>query len=342
MDDRTFDESHRNEESPRIQQKVHGKMLCPLDGVGFNNHGRFIRISEFATNRKSSFLIIPEDEKGRGWRILKARCLQCWWFPLRMQSKKEGNIEGKDFPIITWVLYIGPSQKYVKWVEVDRAVARSLGKKGIVTIVPILVATMVAKGKFGNREEVQRRLDRITRVAISSMVSPPSFDRGDRQGLGVYRFRRSVGNEDGRRGSVKGESTREAIASHSGTGGGRQGERVRSTAGGDAVQWLVGTEEAGVRARGDEASAVEGYRAYKRKAAQSLSKTGPKYAKSSSSAKKKVMFSSKKLWSTLFPPSSESQQGLRCRSEPLLHGKNQADSKEDPKEEAPGADFQAD
>ena len=26
----------------------------------------------------------------------------------------------------------------VKWVEVDRAVARSLGKKGIVTIVPIL------------------------------------------------------------------------------------------------------------------------------------------------------------------------------------------------------------
>ena len=39
-----------------------------------------------------------------------------------------------------------------------------------------------------------------------------------------------VGDEDGRRGSVKGESTREAIASHSGTGGGRQGERVRSTA----------------------------------------------------------------------------------------------------------------
>ena len=142
---------------------------------------------------------------------------------------------------------------------------------------------------------------------------------------------------------------------------------------------LVGTGEAGgVRAGGDEASAVEGYRAYERKA-QSLSKTGPKYAKvgcnskgpsglglslggknpdetvvslrkeegflevrSSSSAKKKVMFGSKKLWFTLFPPSSESQQGLWCRSEPLLHGKNQADSEEDPKEEATGADFQAD
>ena len=154
---------------------------------------------------------------------------------------------------------------------------------------------------------------------------------------------------------------------------------------------LVEIEEAGrVRAGGDEASAVEGCRAYERKA-QSLSKTGPKYAKvgcnskgplglglslggknpdetvvslrkeedpsatgkgktvfvflevrSSSSAKKKVMFGSKKLWFTLFPPSSESRQGLWCRSEPLLHGKNQADSEEDPKEEATGADFQAD
>ena len=33
-----------------------------------------------------------------------------------------------------------------------------------------------------------------------------------------------VGDEDGRRGSVKGESTREAFAFHSRTGGGRRGE----------------------------------------------------------------------------------------------------------------------
>ncbi|RVW15380.1 hypothetical protein CK203_082622 [Vitis vinifera] len=35
---------------------------------------------------------------------------------------------------------------------------------------------------------------------------------------------------------------------------------------------------------------------------------------SSSSAKKEVKFGSKKLWTTLFPPSSDRQQGLRCRS----------------------------
>ena len=40
--------------------------------VCFNNHGRFIRISEFTTNRKQIFLVIPEGEKGKGWEILKS------------------------------------------------------------------------------------------------------------------------------------------------------------------------------------------------------------------------------------------------------------------------------
>ena len=41
-----------------------------------------------------------------------------------------------------------------------------------------------------------------------------------------------VGDEERRRGSEKGEPTRVAVASHSGTGGGRRGERGRSTTGG--------------------------------------------------------------------------------------------------------------
>ena len=40
-----------------------------------------------------------------------------------------------------------------------------------------------------------------------------------------------VGVEDVRRGSVMGESTWEAFATHSGTNGGRRGERVKSTIG---------------------------------------------------------------------------------------------------------------
>ena len=62
---------------------------------------------------------------------------------------------------------------------------------------------------------------------------------------------------------------------------------------------------------------------------------------SSSSAKKKVLYGSRKLWSTFFPPSSEHRQGIRCCSEPILCGKNQADNKDDPKAKASGAKFQA-
>ena len=40
--------------------------------ICFNNHRRFIRISEFATNRKPTFLVIPEGKKGRGWENPKS------------------------------------------------------------------------------------------------------------------------------------------------------------------------------------------------------------------------------------------------------------------------------
>ena len=58
------------------------------------------------------------------------------------------------------------------------------------------------------------------------------------------------------------------------------------------------------------------------------------------SAKKEVKFGSKKLWTTLFPPSSNRRQGSRSRSEPLLLGKPSSDSEELPKEEAFGVGAQ--
>ena len=62
---------------------------------------------------------------------------------------------------------------------------------------------------------------------------------------------------------------------------------------------------------------------------------------SSRLAKKKVLCGSRKLWSTFFSPSSEHQQGIRCCSEPISLGKIKADSEEDPKVEASGAESQA-
>ena len=61
-----------------------------------------------------------------------------------------------------------------------------------------------------------------------------------------------VGEEERRRGSEKGEPTREAVASHLGTGGGRRGERGRSTAGG---RYRVG-EDSSLRKGGERGKAV--------------------------------------------------------------------------------------
>ncbi|WJZ95382.1 hypothetical protein VitviT2T_014156 [Vitis vinifera] len=55
-----------------FKRKYRGKFCVHLMEVCFDNHGRFIRISEFATNRKPTFLVILEGEKGRGWENLKS------------------------------------------------------------------------------------------------------------------------------------------------------------------------------------------------------------------------------------------------------------------------------
>ena len=54
-----------------FNRKFRGKTRVHLLEVCFNNHGRFIRLSEFASNRKSTFLIIPGGENGKGWEHLK-------------------------------------------------------------------------------------------------------------------------------------------------------------------------------------------------------------------------------------------------------------------------------
>ena len=58
------------------------------------------------------------------------------------------------------------------------------------------------------------------------------------------------------------------------------------------------------------------------------------------SARKEVKFGSKKMWTTLFPPSSDQRQGFRSRNEPLLLRKPSSDSEELPKEEAFGVGAQ--
>ena len=54
-----------------FNRKFRGNTRVHLLEVCFNVHGRFIRLSEFASKRKSTFLVIPEGDNGRGWKLLK-------------------------------------------------------------------------------------------------------------------------------------------------------------------------------------------------------------------------------------------------------------------------------
>ncbi|RVW91367.1 hypothetical protein CK203_035379 [Vitis vinifera] len=115
---------------------------------------------------------------------------------------------------------------------------------------------------------------------------------------------------------------------------------------------LVGTEMASVAmAGGDKAFSNENGRAFERKA-QSLPKSSPltdakgkgvsidPVVQTRGSAKKEVKFGSKKLWTTLFPPSFDRRQRFQSRNEPILLGKPSSDSEELPKKEAFGAGAQ--
>ncbi|RVX08577.1 hypothetical protein CK203_014299 [Vitis vinifera] len=128
-----------------FNKKYRGKFCVHLLEVSFNNHGRFIRISEFATNRKPTFLVIPEGKKGRGWENLKSALASLSMVPHRMllemediTERDEGPRRGGLVPVGRWARAVvcECSEDNVKWDEVGRAVARCLRKKGVATIVP--------------------------------------------------------------------------------------------------------------------------------------------------------------------------------------------------------------
>ncbi|XP_034686625.1 uncharacterized protein LOC117915163 [Vitis riparia] len=149
-----------------FNKKFRGKCRAHLLEVGFNNHGRFIRISEFATNRKPPVLIIPEGDKGRGWESIKKALATMLVVPYPSAAEKGRNIRGESWPhnkvgsmyrsyaktvsdegprggglvpVGRWARAVVCESKFDRenWAGVGRLVARSLGKNGVVTIVPI-------------------------------------------------------------------------------------------------------------------------------------------------------------------------------------------------------------
>ncbi|KAJ9709584.1 hypothetical protein PVL29_001187 [Vitis rotundifolia] len=391
-----------------FNRKFRGKCCAHLMEVGFNDHGRFIRISEFVNNRKYSYLIIPEGDEGRGWENFKSALSSMLVVPLSNAVEKgrqyrreslshnhvgplhrsfakvvsgEGSRGGGLVLVGRWARAVVCEciEDSVNWDEVGRVVARKLRKKGVVTIVPFLDGKGVffvetteealflqdlrnlrvegrnsvqmrrwspkenaeIEGKFrggwielrglpfhlwievhlkkiveqwGTVTEIDCRTLKLfnlskarVRIAMkerSVLLALLKVTDGDWVFTVVVVV---VGEEDVQRGKVKGELTREALASNMGTGGGRRVEKFRSTVGnrcwgrkGMAVVLAEGTrskgeqvqslpslnsnktddglveekEAGGERVGGDEAFAVGGCWACERKA-QPLSKIGP-------------------------------------------------------------------
>ena len=150
-----------------FNRKFRGKTRVHLLEVCFNVHGRFIRLSEFASNRKSTFLVIPEGDNGRGWELLKSalnsmlvvpsssfvekgrqsregRILHKNVGPLQRSYAKvvrdEGSRKGGLVPVGKWarVVVCECEDGAVYWTEAGRAMVRRLGHKGVVTIVPFV------------------------------------------------------------------------------------------------------------------------------------------------------------------------------------------------------------
>ncbi|WJZ91221.1 hypothetical protein VitviT2T_010316 [Vitis vinifera] len=336
-----------------FNKKFRGKCRVHLMEVDFNNHGRFIRISEFATNRKPSVLIIPEGDKGRGWENIKKALSSLLVVPYPNVIEKGRNIRGESWPhnnvgsmhrsyakvvsdeglrggglvpIGRWARAVVCESKFDRenWAEVGRSVARSLGKKGVVTIIPISAGNGVffvetieeaiflhdlRKLRVGERNIIQLRrwspkenaeIDEKFREGWIELRGLPfhlwsevhlkkiveqwgTVNEIDWRTLKMFDLSRArlkiamkdkailpallevtdgdwvftvvvvvVGDEERRRGSEKGEPTRVAVASHSGTGGGRRGESGRSTAGG---RYRVG-EDSRQRKEGERGKAV--------------------------------------------------------------------------------------
>ncbi|KAJ9685011.1 hypothetical protein PVL29_017154 [Vitis rotundifolia] len=151
-----------------FNRKYREKSRVHLMEVCFNNHGRFIRLSEFASNKKSTFLVIPEGEQGKGWEQLKDAISTMPVVPssnivekegqCRVESinykhvgplylsfvnvvKEEGPRRGGLVPIGRWVraMVCECPASFVNWAKVDRALAKFLGQKGMVTIVPFSI-----------------------------------------------------------------------------------------------------------------------------------------------------------------------------------------------------------
>ncbi|KAJ9685292.1 hypothetical protein PVL29_017352 [Vitis rotundifolia] len=136
-------------------RKIRGKTKTLLMEICFNNRGRFMKITEFVTKRKPLFLVVPEGVKGKGWEDLRKAILSMQEYSERdggASKEKNGDIRmyedtfrgGRSYAEVVAQagLRTGGTWSAGKWARAtgltnERAIARMMGMKGMVSINPI-------------------------------------------------------------------------------------------------------------------------------------------------------------------------------------------------------------
>ncbi|RVW97041.1 hypothetical protein CK203_032335 [Vitis vinifera] len=153
------------EASGGFTRKIRGKTRTHLMEICFNSRGRFMKITEIVTKRKSLVLVVPEGVKGNGWETLRksiSRVQDVSDQAVRASKEKDkesqvsrgmyregrsyadvvaekGHRNGASMPVGRWARAVicESKGKILDWFDVGKVIARMMGTKGMVSVTPI-------------------------------------------------------------------------------------------------------------------------------------------------------------------------------------------------------------
>ena len=133
--------------------------------ICFNSRGRFMKIIEFVTKRKPLVLVVPEGVKGNGWEALRksissvqdlsdqaVRALKETIEDSQVSKgiyrggrsyayvvAEEGPRNGALLPVGKWARAVicESKGKVQDWFYVGKTIAKMMGIKGMVSVIPI-------------------------------------------------------------------------------------------------------------------------------------------------------------------------------------------------------------
>ncbi|RVX07312.1 hypothetical protein CK203_022582 [Vitis vinifera] len=336
-----------------------------------------MKIIEIVTKRKPLILVVPEGVEGNGWEALRKAIslVQDFSDQAGRVSKEmiedfqvskgiyrgcrsyadvvaeEGPRNEALLPVGKWVRAVicESKEKVQDWVHVGKAIVRMMGMKGMGSVTPISAykgSVEIHSEEVGEGNEGGTGLSEACRLVEGEVVGGDAskcratcVTRGGRWGLCAKSSTKVVPLFVHSQGSVKARASGdEAFSDEDGRAFERKAQSLPNPSPLSAAIVdcnLKGPSWLGQRIGGMKPSIKTGL--LRREEDAAMRKVKAFEVQTRGSVKKEEKFGSKKLWTTLFPPSFDRRQGLQSRIEPLLLRKSSLDSEECLKEEDFGA-----